>query len=357
MRNAMLCFLMVFPCAGCTNIQLKRSMISQASTLSDMQYQQVLNNLAMFAGNRSAIPWQITINDGSAQVADLGSAGFMGGYGRSMGNYVVSAPSLVGSRTIVEQWGTTPVTDDTELHLLQIAYRRAFGSLETLDDDGFANGLAHELKKQVSVPDDIKDLTRMFYEDADMKEAIKTLSDELKGTKFQRSEYEIMDSLVIATNDVELVLKKEQVSSDDFQTWRSLTLPVSELLDLNPSQTKALTEDQKTVLKELRNYRRCTPVVEEVRRLLKDTEEDLEGITPLWFGVGRSRKEVPPNACYIGHHADRCGEWYVWVCPDRRDELSKFTLTIIGLSGLVKDPQIVATPGGPRYAPASAFVR
>src|SRR3954464_4139801 len=67
-RRIAIAQLLALFCSGCTGLQLKRSTIDQASTLSELQYQQVMNNLAMFAGNPAAIPWHITIKDGSAQV-------------------------------------------------------------------------------------------------------------------------------------------------------------------------------------------------------------------------------------------------------------------------------------------------
>src|SRR5580700_1860725 len=105
---AVILALLVVP--GCTNLQLKRSTVDQASTLTDLQYRQVLSNLAMFSKNPSAIPFHINVRDGSAQIADTGSAGLIGGFGRSMGYLASGTPSLSGSRTVVDQWSMVPIT-------------------------------------------------------------------------------------------------------------------------------------------------------------------------------------------------------------------------------------------------------
>src|SRR5262249_35974182 len=49
-------------------------------------------------------------------------------------------------------------------------------------------------------------------------------------------------------------------------------------------------------------------------------------LQPGWFGVG-SRKDVPKNACYVGHY---CGT-YVWVLPGNLEMLSMLTLAILDI--------------------------
>ena len=104
----------------------------------------------MYAGNPNAIPFQANLHDGTTQIADNGQVAS-----------VASKPLYVlftGSRTAVDQWSMTPVTDDIALRLLRKAYRRAFGFPDTLYDDDceLANDLAHELKKSTVVVDDIR---------------------------------------------------------------------------------------------------------------------------------------------------------------------------------------------------------
>lgn len=135
---------------GCTNTQLRHNTVIQASTLTDLQHQQVLNNLAAFACNPDAIPFHVTVHDGTAQITDNGS----------LASQVLSGASLTlgAQRTAVDQWSMTPVTDDITIRLLRVAYRRALymaGDLYT-DDDDLANDLAHELKKQSVAVDDLR---------------------------------------------------------------------------------------------------------------------------------------------------------------------------------------------------------
>src|ERR1043166_5989704 len=128
--------------AGCTSAQLRFNTVRQVSTLTRLQHQVVLDNLAAFSCNFDAIPFQANLRAGGTQVVDSGS---------------VTAPylhvseilaSLGLTRTAVDQWQMSPVTDETTLRLLRIAYRRSLGFAEDLYTYDFANRLAHRLKAQ-----------------------------------------------------------------------------------------------------------------------------------------------------------------------------------------------------------------
>src|SRR5262249_35006539 len=135
---------------GCTTLRLQRSITSQATTIADLHYQQVLNNLAMFSVNPHAIPSHVSIRDGSAQIQDFGQAAVT----LDIAGSVVRAPGLTGSRSVVEQWGVSPVTDDVELRVIRVAYQRALGWPVVMDYDT-ANDLARELGKQIAETSDV----------------------------------------------------------------------------------------------------------------------------------------------------------------------------------------------------------
>ena len=71
----------------------------------------------MFCSNPDALPSLANLRDGSAQIADLGSASYLGDWHRAFASH----PGFLGSRTVVEQWSMSPVVDDTVLELLQLA--------------------------------------------------------------------------------------------------------------------------------------------------------------------------------------------------------------------------------------------
>ena len=131
----------------------------KAPTLPELQYQQVLDNLALFSANPDALPWHVNIREGTSQVTDSASVGAA----VDLGPPAETLPQLFGSRTTVAQWGGSPVIDTLELRLLRVAYRRASGSLEMPNSD-LIDELAHELKSQVAVNTDLRDESELFFE-------------------------------------------------------------------------------------------------------------------------------------------------------------------------------------------------
>src|SRR5271166_1933341 len=145
MRLSRIGFIIGLACVtGCTTGRLRQRTINQGSTLPELQYEQVLDNLAQFAVNPAALPWHVNLREGTTQVTDSLS----GGAAVDLGPPVTWFPQLLGSRTAVAQWGVSPVIDATELRLLRIAYRRALG-IPDIPTPEFLDELAHELKAQV----------------------------------------------------------------------------------------------------------------------------------------------------------------------------------------------------------------
>src|SRR5208283_1085864 len=137
---------------GCAHRRLEINTVKQAQTVVDLEYQQVLNNLAMFSLNPAALPSLATLKTGATQVGDTGTLGFLGVTGNkgTFGN----SPTIAGSRTIVDQWGLSPVTDDNNLMLLRKAFRSALGFHDLIGVDE-ANDLAHDLSAQIGTTADM----------------------------------------------------------------------------------------------------------------------------------------------------------------------------------------------------------
>ena len=144
---------------GCTTGRLRQRTINQGGTLPELQYQQVLDNLAQFAAQPASLPWHVNLREGTSQVTDSLS----GGAAVDLGPPVTWFPQLFGSRTAVAQWGMSPVIDATELRLLRIAYRRALGSPD-MPSPKFLDELAHELKDQFASNADLRNESELFYE-------------------------------------------------------------------------------------------------------------------------------------------------------------------------------------------------
>lgn len=269
--------------SGCIAHRLGQRAMNQANTLPDLHYQQVLDNLARFVDNPAGLPWHVNFREGTTQITDSGSAGAA----VDLGPPAETLPQLFGSRTVVVQWGMTPVIDPVELRLLRVAYRRALGSAE-MPEPEFLDELAHELKSQIPQNSDQRDESELFYE---------------YHSRDARN-YADLDARITTTNDVEVCRGPE-------------ALPSSR-----------------------------SPLARDVCRRLETIQRDLAKIRPGWFHVG-TRREVPRDACYVG----RYGRRYVWVGPEGREALTEFTLTVMKLSSLIKETQTLISPGQVKFSP------
>jgi hypothetical protein len=111
MRPAFACLIFL---SGCTHLQLERSSVNQASTLTDMQFQQVMDNLAMFVANPKTIPWHVVPVVGTAQVQDGGQISpgltFIPNVAPALSQTLLG---LQGSRQIQESWTLVPAIYNT----------------------------------------------------------------------------------------------------------------------------------------------------------------------------------------------------------------------------------------------------
>lgn len=109
---------------GCTNTALQRSTIAVGSSVTELQYQIVLGNLAMFRARHPAaesapdiLPWHVKITQGSIGVTDT-----------LQGTVTLVAPNisrttqLSGTRAWAESWTIVPEIDHEVLRKLQTLY-------------------------------------------------------------------------------------------------------------------------------------------------------------------------------------------------------------------------------------------
>jgi hypothetical protein len=336
---------------GCTADRLRRSAVDQASTMTDFQYQQVLNNIALLANDPNALPWHLTIKSGTSQVSDTGTAGLAPGI-VILNN---SEPFLTGTRSVVDQWGTAPVTDDTALRLIRNAYQRALGINAQLSRADI-NDLAHALSAQIGTNSDIAisgELVRFAIEDSisqnsaarraaeDRKFAADLELLKAKQLNMQQSgDLSLPQALPASVADpkvrAEAAIDELRALVTNFRNSYVSTLQ-SEIYTDGPSEDGRYTPS---------NIAR-TGLAQETVRQVDDIQDTLSKIPRNWFHVG-SKYQVPRDACYKGH----CGKTWVWVGPEGRAALAEFSLTILKLASAFKDSQLVTAPSGIQFSPA-----
>lgn len=319
--------------AGCTSAQLRRNTIWQVSTITDVQHQVVLNNLAAFSCSPYAIPAQATLRNGATQVIDSGSA---------TAEYIAGVAGLLGlTRTAVDQWITSPITDETTLRLLRIAYRRAFGSQEDLYTDDFANRLAHRLKMQITT------LPDMALENAHMYARGPALPQLL-----DRPGWKGDSNLGFIGDDPTVQLWKKD-TGDIISTSSDRIIQKGEILAHETlTVTPVLVDGMPVVWPGEKTPRVlvATPYATEIRRQIYALNSYLTEINAGWFVTG-CKRDVPKCACYVGSYKNCDCVSYVWVRPENRQDFEEFTLKIIRLCTLIQDQNSGAFLGGVIYSP------
>jgi hypothetical protein len=135
---------------GCqTHLSLRNNTVKATNTLTDLNYQQVLDNLAMFVANPSAMPSIAVFNSGTVTVADQraisGNATYAPTitFGQQAGSGLPILSLLLnpsGSRNVTENWSLLPVTDVDNLRRIRCAFQLVvLDGRETTDCDKCAD--------------------------------------------------------------------------------------------------------------------------------------------------------------------------------------------------------------------------
>ena len=149
-------FLCMFLCMGCrTHLSLRKHTIQTASTIADLHYQQVLDNVARFEATPASVPSFAVVNNGTVTVMDQATVG-----GASTYAPTITAADQIGgfpilslffnpnvARGITENWTLDPVTDSSKIRRLRWAFQYLVsGELPAWSDDdseAFQIGRAH----------------------------------------------------------------------------------------------------------------------------------------------------------------------------------------------------------------------
>ncbi len=117
---------------GCrTHMVLRKNTIQTASTIADLNYQQVLDNVARFETAPSTLPSLAIVNAGTVTVTDQSTFGGAGTYSPTIssadqiGGFPIFSlflnPNL--SRGLTENWNLVPVTDIAKVRRLRCAFQ------------------------------------------------------------------------------------------------------------------------------------------------------------------------------------------------------------------------------------------
>ena len=109
--------------SGCLSHQLESIARRNTNTLPDLQYQQVIDNLAMIASNPGYLPYLAIAGQGSVQVTDGGNSSLglnISPKARTAGIFAMGA-----TRNVTGTWSLGTVTSPEKIRAMRLVYQRA----------------------------------------------------------------------------------------------------------------------------------------------------------------------------------------------------------------------------------------
>lgn len=129
---------------GCaTHRALHQQTVAANLTVTEIYYQQVLNNIALFENNPASMPSFSVVTAGTVNVEDQAGGSLAPNYSPTLtpqlqgGGALPILSILFGvsaSRTVSENWSTAPVTDSDNIRRLRCAFQLLVGA-ETSECD------------------------------------------------------------------------------------------------------------------------------------------------------------------------------------------------------------------------------
>jgi hypothetical protein len=300
--------------AGCTSQQLRRSTVNTASTITALQYQQVLDNLAMFYCNPEAMPWHAKLQNAVVQITDHGSGQLA--WDLPTQGPVHWLPLASAGRSVVAQWQVNPTVDSDELDSLRLAYSRA---VNPADADG---ALRRAIYKEIA---EISTEYSIVLAESTVDELIKVMQQEA-GTDKDK-----LEELEKSQKDVQGLYKQLRAALGENDGGQDRDRCIAQILALTgrliglPYLTIPSAQVQQP--QSPTDITAAQGKIQARASLVEDDDGKPNKFSQPWLGSG-CKKEVPKGACLVG----RCGKCFVWVMPDKQDVLREFTLIILSLA-------------------------
>jgi hypothetical protein len=107
---------------GCLHRQLEFTMHHNLSTLPDLHYQQVMDNLAAAASNPARLPYLAVVGQGAVQVTDNGTTTL--GLSNPVNLLKSGVLGFGGSRNVTGTWSLGTITSPDKIRAMQAVYQR-----------------------------------------------------------------------------------------------------------------------------------------------------------------------------------------------------------------------------------------
>jgi hypothetical protein len=128
MHKLINCLLILAPAIGCNQIQLLHNSGIQAPTASELLYEQVLDNVAMFETEGGTLPYFCLLDSGAITVETTGTANLTLTWPSAFSTSgMLFSPSL--ERRLQNNWIMKPVNGGDHLAAMRYAYRITTGRI------------------------------------------------------------------------------------------------------------------------------------------------------------------------------------------------------------------------------------
>lgn len=274
--------------------QLRSQVAAQASSIPDIYYREVLNNLAMIEADPSRMPYfsdpqtsrsveQQSVSGSYGVFADLISTAPTGVL-TLFDRYLLDrqSASVTGTQRNTGEWAALTANDPDKLFTMRAAYRRVVGVANAEDQEI----LAEFYFRHFEITDE--SLTTLHQTQPAVYDQIGARLEKVKGIEYLTAE------------GFEARLGEQDIlGKDDFARNRRLLL---KLARMSHEPTEFVSDS-------------------DTHHLLYAT-----ALTPGWIKVGK-KKDVPKKSAYVGAFQDT----FVWVDPDHLEDLSRLTLAILDI--------------------------
>jgi hypothetical protein len=122
---------------GCTMLSLERHTLHQSNSAGDIRYSELMDNLAMVARDRTALPAYSTIFYGTISVSDSGQIGSTTTWQHVVGSGAQNGFGMQGlnpqlSRTVLQNWSLDPILGPERIEAIRALLRWSVYGRETL---------------------------------------------------------------------------------------------------------------------------------------------------------------------------------------------------------------------------------
>ncbi len=168
MRRSLIIMVVLF--AGCQSVMLRERTVGQATTITDIYYEQVMNNIAMHAANPEALPYFSYPGAGVNTIQRTLTGNYTPGWDlvqlATLGPAVAAAKAyhylfdkqsaeVSASSQNAETWNTVSTTDPDKIQLMKFAYEKVFGVIDPGHDQALCRILCNPHSADIPPPSPI----------------------------------------------------------------------------------------------------------------------------------------------------------------------------------------------------------